>query len=391
MEQQLRKLISENFDEICSYPSFQDESFISDIHNCMQYKRVSDKYNESKILSFVTCTDGVALYNSSRKSLWAIQLYSNFLKPMRRYVPNNIMVVALHIGKYKPNMQNFYHPLMMELQRIKDNGGLAITKNNVSLSFMPVITHVCCDLPAKADVQGMIGHAGHYACGFCFHPGISLKKDNKGKSYVRYIDRGSDEIHRTHTSMVKTYQNLGSTAIKGIKSISCMIGEGDFDLVNGFGIDYMHCILLGVSNKLMDLWLNSTNHKQQYYIDRKGQNLLNMRIINIKPTSQITRKPRSIFERADYKANEVRSLLLYYLRYSLSGVLKNCYINNFHLLSSATYMLLKDRISKEGVDIAEKRLIEFANGFEKLYGPSNVTLNVHLVRHIGSAVRNLGL
>lgn len=62
---------------------------------------------------------------------------------------------------------------------------------------MPSITHFCGDLPAKADVQGMVMHNGHNACGFCLHPGVAVKKDSKSKSVVRYV-RGQNETPRTH-------------------------------------------------------------------------------------------------------------------------------------------------------------------------------------------------
>lgn len=392
LEQQLKKVIFENFEEIDTYPSRQDETSISDVHDCLQYKKVSKKYSESKVISLVVCADGVKLFNSSRKSLWAIHLYLNCLKPVRRYIPDSIIVVALYVGEHKPNMQDFLFPLMIELNRIKDSGGIVIQKDGKSLCCMPIITHCSCDLPAKAEVQGMVGHAGYYACGFCLHPGIAVKKSKQSKSYVRYVNRKRSERPRTHESMVQIYDKLtaSSKSIDGVKSISCMIGSEDFDLVNGFAIDYMHCVLLGITSKVLDLWLNSCNHKQSYYMNPKKQEALNERIIKIKPTSEISRKPRPIFERADYKANELRSFLLYYLPISLPGLLSKPYIDNFLLLSSACYILLKEVISKEEIDLAEERLIKFSNDFESLYGSHNITLNIHLVKHMGSAVRNLG-
>lgn len=393
LERQIRKMITDNFEEVCSYPAYRDKSVIADVHDCIQYQKVSQKYYGTKILSLTASTDGVALFNSSRQSLWAIQLYAHFLKPNHRYIPRNMIVVALYVGKEKPNMHDFFCPLMKELRRLNDAGGISIEKNENTLIFMPVITHCCCDLPAKAEVQGMVHHAGHYACGFCFHPGISVKKDNKSKPYIRYVDRGQDEVNRTHESFLKSYTKLGSLRsieTKGVKSISCLSAAKGFDLTNGFSIDYMHCILLGIMNRLFDLWLNSVNHKQPYYIKRKSQDILKKRILSIKPTSEITRKPRSITERADFKANELRSLLLYYLRFSLSGLLNKRYIDHFHLLSSGTYILLKESISREEIDIAEKRLIQFSDEFEIFYGKHNVTINVHLIKHIGTSVRNLG-
>lgn len=391
LEEQLRKVISDHFNEICLYPSSEDGK-ITDVHDFLQYKKVEEKYVKSKVISLVACADGVALYNSSKKSLWAIQLYLNCLKPTWRYVPENILVVALHVGDHKPDMQDFFFPLMTELKQIIESGGILVTKNHQSMRFTPVITHGCFDLPAKADIQEMMGHAGHFACGFCFHPGVAVKKDTKSKSYVRYIDRGKDEKLRTHEDMIETYSKLKSSSrpINGVKRISCLVGATDFDLIHGFSIDYMHCILLGIMDKLLDLWLNSTNHKQPYYISPKKQEELNKRIIQIKPIAAITRRPRPLSERAGYKANELRTLLLYYLRFCLPDLLKKSYIDHFHLLSSATYMLLKESISKEEIDLAEKRLIQFSNEFQKLYGNHNVTLNIHLVKHMGSQVRHLG-
>lgn len=53
-------------------------------------------------------------------------------------------------------------------------------------------------------------------------------------------------------------------------------------------------------------------------------------------------------------------------------------------------MLLQERIPIKDIDIAEKRLTQFADNYQNLYKQYNVTINVHLMRHIGAAVRNLG-
>lgn len=372
LEQQLRKMITENFEEICFENSSQDNNFISDVHDCIQYKKLSQKYagNQTKIISFVVSTDGVALYKSSKESLWAIQLYLNSLKPTRRYLPNSIIVVAIHVGNKKPNMKNLFFPLMTEIERINCAGGIIFTKHNQVIHFLPKITHCCCDLPAKAEVQAMAGHAGHYACGFCLHPGVSIKETPKSRSYIRYVDRGETEELRTHENMLDIYKkwnpSSSTKAIRGINELSCMVGAADFDLINGYAIDYMHCILLGIMGKLFSLWLDSSNHKKPHYIIPKHQKILNDRLMAIKPTSAISRKPRPLNDRASYKANEFRSLLLYYLTFSLSGLLKKCYIDHFRLLSAATYILLKQRISEEEVDEAEEMLTNFSNQFQTL-------------------------
>lgn len=390
IEEQLRKVIDENLDEVLSYPHSADGNFISDIHDGIQYKKACEKYNGLKVLSMVVCTDGAVIFKSPQKSLWAIQLYLNFLKPSKRYIAENVLVVGLHCTSEKPDMQKFFYPLLREMKQLIENGGFTVKKNGNSHQFMPIISHCCCDLPAKVDVQGMISYNGYNSCGYCLHPGISVKQNGSSTSVVRYIKRKQNEKSRTHTQMLNTYERLKSTSISGVQKISCLVALEDFDLIDGFCLDYMHSVLLGVVKKLMSLWLDSPNHKEPFYIKPKLQPILEARIQNIKPTREIARAPRSISEKANFKANEYRSLLLYYLPCSLNNVLEKRYADHFMLLSSAIYMLLQDRIPIQNVETAEKRLIKFADDFEKLYKKQNVTMNVHLMRHIGTAVRNLG-
>lgn len=83
-------------------------------------------------------------------------------------------------------------------------------------------------------------------------------------------------------------------------------------------------------------------------------------------------------------------MLLYYLTYSLNGLLPRRYIEHFKLLSSAIHTLLLTSISMENINAAELKLERFSNEFEGLYGKENVTMNIHLLRHIANAVRHNG-
>lgn len=339
LEEQLRKVIDEHFDDILSYPSSTDENFMTNYHDGIQYKKACEKFSGLKILSLVACTDGAQVFNATNKSLWAIQLYLNFLKPSNRYIASNIIVVGLHFAQAKPDMQEFFYPLLKELQQLVKVGGFTVNKNGNLHSFMPVITHCCCDLPAKAEVQGMTGHNGYHACGYCLHPGVAIKKDMKAKSVVRYVKTEKSVNLRSHEEMVNTYGRLKSTPINGIKKVSCLVALDGFDLINGFCVDYMHAVLLGNMKKLMSLWLDSCNHKEPFYIKPKLQSVLDTRIQRIKPNGEISRKSRSIDDKANFKANEYRSLLLYYLPCTLNGVLEKRFVNHFLLLSSSIYHL----------------------------------------------------
>lgn len=139
---------------------------------------------------------------------------------------------------------------------------------------------------------------------------------------------------------------------------------------------------------MVGLWLDTKNHKESFYIKQKS--VLNDRLQSIKPPSVIKRRPRSLVEKENFKANEWRSFLLYYSRYSLVGILETRYIEHFHLLSSAIYILSKKKILVDEIDQAEEMLLKYADDFETLYGPHYVTMNIHLLRHLANAVRHLG-
>lgn len=400
IEQQLRKVIDHHWDEIILYPTPpKNANVMKDIHDSIIYKKVEAKYESCRILSLVASTDGAVLFKNNSKSLWAIQIYQNYLHPSMRYVANNVMCIAFHCDSKKPDMRAFFLPLLQELKSINNAGGLLVEKNGRKQRFMPLLTHFVGDSPAKNEVQEMLSCAGYKSCPYCFHPGLRVKgksKDHQSKSntFVRYIRRDPPDLLRTHSDTLKTYQRLkqtfAGTPIDGIKKTACMVAATDFDLINGFGIDYMHCVLEGVLKKLLCLWLDSTHHKQNYYIKPTQQQTLSKRITSIKPIIEITRKPGPVSQRSEYKANELRTLLLYYLRYALTGLLDKRYVDHFQLLSAAVYTLLKDTILSEEIDEAENQLIQFSNDFEAFYGQHNVTMNIHLLRHLANAVRYLG-
>lgn len=331
-------------------------------------------------------TDGAAIYKSVlNKSIWPIHLQQNYLSPSKRFKTSNILLAAMYFGTAQPNMQQLFYPMLKELIEIQNEGGIKVERNGRTYEFMPMLINCCCDLPAKAKVQCITSHAGHYACSYCLDPGtlINAKQDDKSKSksYVRYIY--GNYAARTHSHMLQTYSQVKTNErISGIHGLSCMVAAEGFDLVHGYNIDYMHCVLLGMTKKLLDLWLNSTNHREEYYINKRKHRQLDQRLCSIKPTSNVGVKPLSIFNRSNYKAKNYRMMLLFYLGCCLPGCQDQKYINNFQLLSSSIYILLKERIMIEDCNQAEKMLDQFAKTFENLYGKDKVTMNLHLIRHM---------
>lgn len=54
------------------------------------------------------------------------------------------------------------------------------------------------------------------------------------------------------------------------------------------------------------------------------------------------------------------------------------------------HTLLQDVITVSHVDMAEQVFRKFVFNFEKLYGATNVSFNVHLLLHLAASVRKWG-
>lgn len=362
---------------------------ISDVHNAYFLQDLHELFSKSEtnILSLMLNTDGANKFKSNSHSVWPIQLVQNYLPPELRYKPSNILTACLYYGKEKPDCIKYFQPLISELNELKAKG-LSLNVENETYRFFPIVTHCVVDLPAKHMLQRIKQYNGRNACTYCMHPGQTVQITKKLK-VIRYTyDQYPLRDHvRTVTSMDKKKNDSNSDGVIGK---SCLVSLPNFNIINGFGIDYMHCVLLGVVRKLLNLFLNSKHHKRCFYLDKKKMAILQRKLLSIKPIREIIRKPRPLKDLSNYKANELRSILLYYFPVCLIGILPPKYVTNFQQLSFAIYILLKSNINCQDLIDAKELLELFVHDFQLLYGKFNMVMNVHLLTHIVESVRFLG-
>lgn len=117
-------------------------------------------------------------------------------------------------------MNDFFYPFLKDLREMNEMGGIKINHNGSTLNFMPILFSCNCDLPAKADVQGMCGHSGYFACNFCLHPGIPVQGERKDG--IRYIKGSNNYELRSHKNIIETYGQLRTMSIQGVKRISIL-------------------------------------------------------------------------------------------------------------------------------------------------------------------------
>lgn len=390
LEKQILHCLKLNWPIIQDYiDKNHDSSDITDVHNAdflkKLYKKNKRKNSDRKLLSLVLNTDGANKFKSNTLSVWPIQLILNFLPPEHRYIPKNILTVGLYYGVTKPNCWSYFYPLTNEIKQLQKEG-ISLEIDDQILVFEPVISHCVVDLPAKSMLQCIKQYNGRNACTYCRHPGTSVP--TAGKKMIRYPV--ADEVYEDRTNDATLSAMLEKNQIDGVMDVSCLVSLPSFEIINGFGVDYMHCILLGVTRKLLDLYLNTKNHKKSFYINKAKLAILDRRLLSIKAIIEISRKPRSLKHRSDFKASEFIYILLYYFPVCLIGILKPKYLVNFQRLSSAIYLLLKSKITREDIINAEEQLNIFVEEFELLFGRDNMVMNIHLITHIVDSVKHLG-
>lgn len=142
-----------------------------------------------------------------------------------------------------------------------------------------------------------------------------------------------------------------------------------FDIVSGVTIDYMHCVLLGITKMLLALWTDNSYSAQPWYLGSNGIKKLEQRYLEIKPPNVITRTPRSMLKNlAHFKASELRAFLLYYSLPCLWGLLEEDYFQHLLLLVNAIFLLLQDSIPPSNIERSSSMLVHFCTRMEALYG-----------------------
>lgn len=175
----------------------------------------------------------------------------------------------------------------------------------------------------------------------------------------------------------------------GVKGISVLVTIPLFDIISSLPVDVMHNVFLGVGKGFGDLFFDSKNNHKDYYIGRKI-NEVNERLLKFNSYTEISRHPRQITQRHQWKANEWLNWMLYYAFPSLLNILPIVYLKHLHLLVSSITQLLQDDINEEKLKRCEINLKSFVDEYEMLYGKKKMVYNIHLLLHLVDSARKYG-
>ena len=121
------------------------------------------------------------------------------------------------------------------------------------------------------------------------------------------------------------------TACMGVKGPSLLSLLPHFDIIHGMVPDYMHNICLGTVRQMANLWFDTKNHEEPFYIG-KSVNTIDSQLLTIKPPCSLSRTPRSVSLLKFWKAHEWLAWLLYYSLPVLCNILPTIYYSHWALL-----------------------------------------------------------
>ena len=243
------------------------------------------------------------------------------------------------------HLPSFFSPTLF-LANIAQNG-ICIKERKFFVKLKTVI----CDAPARAFIKGIKNHNGYSSCEWCTQKGVW----HQG----RMIFPEMNASLRTHY----TFKEISDPSHHVCRS---PFADLELGLVSNFPLDYMHLVCLGITRKLIYLWLNGPLITR---LPHRLVMLISEDLISICShiPSEFARKPRTLKEVAMWKATEHRQFLLYTGMVVLRAKVSSAIYNNFLLLSICMRALL----SEEGIidiDYTKQLLVSFVTNAAKIYG-----------------------
>jgi hypothetical protein len=369
-----------------------DEPAGSNVPEPLLYRKVTALQDQRNI-SLTWNVDGVPLFTSSANEIWPIRCTINELPHV--VSRKNVIMAGLYFGKGKPDMSSFMTAFSDCVTAVNQSGIEWIhptTSENVVSKIYPIFCS--CDAVARCMVQCIHQFNGAYGCSWCLQEGERVQK-GAGQVNVYPLIR---QQQRTHANLLECGRIIVAerdgkvTHNKGVKSVSplFLLHDYGFDMVRGFTVDYMHCVLLGVVRQLIDLWTDAKYRDCDWHLSAAQVCIIDNALLSIKPPCDIKRFPRSIKLAGKWKASELRSFLLFYSMHVLRDILPDVFLKHWLLMVDAVYYLLRKNISSDDLNACELMLRKFVTDVVRLYGIEHMSYNVHQLSHLVDCVRNCG-
>lgn len=261
---------------------------IEDIYDGKMYKSLGNGMlmQDPNAISLTFSTDGLPLFSSSNYSIWPLQAIVNELPP--KLCKEHVLLFGIWFGPQKPSMNTFLEPFVDEMRGLHDNG-VSWQKGEEILCSKVLVCSCPCDSVARCQVQNIKQFNGEFGCSWCLHPDVVMQK---GNGTVRSYVYQNEILNRTDEDMrgdARDAFNLNE-CVNGVKGASALMLLPEFDMVKGFVVDNLHCVDLGVTRQLTNMWLDSCNHSHDWYVGTRITEI-NVKLAQVCLPDEVTRLP----------------------------------------------------------------------------------------------------
>lgn len=317
-------------------------------------------------LKFGINVDGLPISNSSKSQLWPILISVINCPSINKYV----LPVGIFHGTTKPtSVHEFFQPFVDDLCEILQNG---LFVNNRLFKFK--VGHIICDTPAKNFLLNVRAHNAYFGCSSCTQEGEYIQRRMTFPEIdapLRTNDTFRNKVHEEY--------HKGDSPLEFLP----------IDIVNDVCLDYMHLVCIGITKRLITLWVKG---KKNVRLIEEHMLNISKNILALRPyvPSEFSRKPR-VLEDIDYwKATELRFFLLYSGQVVLKGKLKKSFYTHFMLLVSGVKLLISNVTCQTHNELAETLFKTFITQYSTLYGDHLISYNVHNLLHLPMFVKMHG-
>lgn len=382
------------------YPetSWNDSNFNNlEICNSSEAKRIKSSYVDSTIKRYTLTlhVDEVAAGGSSKAQIFPIFFTINEMS--KKFMRQNFFLVGLFVGHKKPPVEIYLGPIVQELISLSENPIVWKFSNTIEVKSTFHLVAAIADAPMRAYLRNVRQFNHLNGCDWCL---ITAGTHQKAREYP-ILSREQIQAFRRKKQDFLDFENflLGEndlpemTRFRGLIGPSPLLKLKDFDIVNGFSVEPMHCIILGIVRSIFyKSWLSG---KLAGIVD-PGQDRnsfktqLGSRLKVIKVPSNLSRPPRELNQINYWKSAEYDSFLCYYFPCCSSGLFTKKVVNNTLCLARIYSILNSESISLDMVSEIRNLVDEFQSGVDKLYGKCQKTYNLHILSHLADSVSSLG-
>lgn len=229
--------------------------------------------------------DGIPLFKSSKTQFWPI------LGTIDCDKTRSPFIIGLFCGNSKPSsVWEYLRDFIAELRIVLREG---IVRNGTR--FKVVVSSFICDAPARAFVKHVKSHNGYYGCDKCSQTGVWSNKMTYPETDAPL--RTDDDFEKMKNEEHHLGNSLGPLT-------------GVVKMITQFPIDYMHTCCLGVTRRLIQMWMKGKQLRTR--LSSQQIQKISDRLVALRPfmPKEFARKPRSLRDVDRWKATEFRQFMI---------------------------------------------------------------------------------